>query len=500
MFAFGLYDGRAHTLFLARDRAGEKPCYYHHAKGRFSFASELKALMVDPALPRTLDLEALEHYLAYGYVPANLCILQGIRKLEQGQAALYDVDKDLLRLWHYWQLPPPLEEQLASPAELEDELRALLMDAVHRQLIADVPVGILLSGGVDSSLVAALATQVSSHPVRTFTVSFPGYGAYDESAYANRVAMHLGTNHLELEARPTAVTLLADLARQYDEPLADSSILPTYLVSRLVREHCTVALGGDGGDELFGGYLHYHWIDRQALARRFVPGWLRSVIAATVLRCVPHGVRGRGFLTALNGRLSHSVARANMLFDGHARRQMVLPLRTRVGCRDPEVLKDSLCNPAWSALQQATAVDFRTYLVDDILVKVDRASMLNSLEMRAPWLDYRITEFAFSRLPDEQRAIKGERKILPRKVAAAILPSDLNLRRKHGFSIPLKAWFHEGWGAYFKSVLDEVDPRLFDKKAIERLLLAESLGLERTSHLFALVMFELWRREYRISV
>jgi asparagine synthase (glutamine-hydrolysing) len=188
-----------------------------------------------------------------------------------------------------------------------------------------------------------------------------------------------------------------------------------------------------------------------------------------------------------------------MLFDGDARRQMAVPLRARIRGRDLELVKASLCNPKWSALQQATAVDFRTYLVDDILAKVDRASMLASLEIRAPWLDYRITEFAFSRLPDSQRAIGGDRKILPRKVAEAILPSDLDLRRKQGFSVPLKAWLREGWGEYFNSVLWEVDSRLFDKKSIARLVTAQRMGLEAGQRLFALVMFELWRREYRIS-
>ena len=272
MFAFCLYDSAAQRLFLARDRAGEKPLFYWHTPGHLVFASELKALMADPAFPRRLDLQALDYYLAYGYVPGEMCILQGVRKLAQGQAMTYDLETDTPRVWRYWQLREPPSPADVSVDDLSAELETLLEDSVRRQLIADVPVGVLLSGGIDSSLVTAMASRVSSTPVKTFTISFPGHGAYDEGPYARLVAEYFGTQHTELVAEPAAVELLPALAWQYDEPMADSSMVPAYLVARLVRQHATVALGGDGGDELFGGYPHYSWLQWQERARRYLPG------------------------------------------------------------------------------------------------------------------------------------------------------------------------------------------------------------------------------------
>ena len=501
MFAFGLYDSRNGTIFLARDRAGEKPCFYWHANGKFVFASELKAIMADAEFSRRVNLDALNHYLAYGYVPAELCILKGVRKLEQGQAALYSVTEDNLRLWRYWQLPPAGEVNGAGPESLADELAALLLDSVRRQLVADVPVGVLLSGGLDSSLVAAMATGVAPGKVRTFTISFPGFGTFDEAPYARLVANHLGTEHVELEAAPTDIDLLPTLARQYDEPLADSSMLPTFSVSQLVRSHCAVALGGDGGDELFGGYHHYNWVLLQETARRYLPKGVRNLVSQFAFRWLPMGFKGRNFLKGVGGDLAESMSSATMLFDLLERRQLLQPLGGS-GCIDsgPEDRKASLCDGQLTALQQATRADFRQYLVDDILVKVDRASMLASLEVRAPWLDHKIIEFAFTRLPDNLRATRTERKILSRKVGQRHLPRDLDLRRKQGFSIPLRAWFKAGWAEYFNTVLDGIDPEVFDKRFIRMLLTRERMGLACGPRLFSLVMLELWRREYKVSL
>ena len=287
MFAFGLYDRGRQRLFLARDRAGEKPLFYAHFAGRFMFASELKALMADPTFPRELDLTSLQYYLAYGYVPGELCILKGVQKLGQGQALLYDLTTDKIQRWHYWELPPPGSTAGTSLEDLESELESLLLDSVRLRMIADVPVGILLSGGVDSSLITAMAARVSSKPVKTFTISFPGHGAYDEGPYARMVADHFGTEHIELVAEPASVKLLPDLARQYDEPMADSSMVPTYLVSRLVRQHATVALGGDGGDELFGGYPHYSWIQQQEQVRQSIPKFLRAAVGYAAAAWMP---------------------------------------------------------------------------------------------------------------------------------------------------------------------------------------------------------------------
>ena len=245
MFAFALHDARQQIMFLARDRAGEKPLFYHQANGVLRFASELKALLVDTDLPRRIEPEALDCYLAMGYVPGERCMLQGFSKLPPAHALVFALQTGQSRLWRYWQLPELVTAQ--SPQDemaLLDELETLLEDAVRRQMVADVPVGVLLSGGVDSSLITAMAVRASSK-VQTFTIGFPGHGKLDETEHARLIARHFGTRHTELMAEEATADLLPRLARQFDEPMADSSMIPTFLVSQLVRQHCTVALGGE---------------------------------------------------------------------------------------------------------------------------------------------------------------------------------------------------------------------------------------------------------------
>lgn len=500
MFAFALYDRAQRRLVLARDRAGEKPLFYWHRPRKLVFASELKALMADPSFARNLDLNSLDYYLAYGYVPGEMCIFKEVRKLLPGHLLTYDIETDELRSWRYWQLPEPMTGGTASAEELTSELERLLEDSVRRQLVADVPVGVLLSGGIDSSLVTAMAARTSSKPVKTFTISFPGYGAYDESPHAQLVADHFGTEHTQLVAEPTSVELLPELARQYDEPMADSSMVPTYLVSRLIRKHAKVALGGDGGDELFGGYGHYSWIQKLDRTRWFMPGLVRRAAGTAATRYLPVGLRGRNYLIGFASDRRYSLAHVNLYFDHWTRRSLLAPVIHNGYCSGrPEEYRVGLCKPEYSILRQATEADFRTTMVDAYLVKVDRASMLNSLEVRAPWLDYRLIEFAFGRVPDNLRATESERKILPRCLAQRLLPAGLDLNRKQGFSMPLASWFSGEWGRYVESVLRDADPRLFDPKVIGNLIAGQRRGYANTARLFALTIFELWRKEYRVA-
>jgi asparagine synthase (glutamine-hydrolysing) len=453
--------------------------------------------MANPSFHAAVDAEGLNQYLAYGYITGSASILRNVRKLPQGCAMTYDLRRDAVEIRPYWRLPGPFAGGGAtSDDELLDELETLLLDSVRMRLIADVPVGIMLSGGIDSSLVTAMAARVSAKPVKTFTISFPGHGAYDEAPYARLVAKHFGTEHAELEAEAATVDLLPKLAHQYDEPMADSSMVPTYLVSRAIREQATVALGGDGGDELFGGYLHYGWFERQERIRRVVPQPLRRVIssAATLL---PTGLRGRSYLIGSGGDLSWSVAHANVFFNAAERRRLLAPLAIETTTA-PEKEKAALAEYGGSAMQRATAVDFQTYLPDDILVKVDRASMLTSLEVRAPLLDPRIIELAFGRTPDHLRAMNGTRKVLLRRLAARVLPKELDIARKRGFSIPLDTWLRGDWGRAFREVLSE--SKHFDRNVIAALLKGQERGLANAQRIFALTMFELWMREYRVPL
>ncbi len=500
MFAFGIYDRDREQLFVARDRAGEKPLYYRHHDRRFSFASELKALLVDPACDRALDPTALEFYFAYGYVPGDQCLIRTVRKLPPACALTYDLRTDRVKRWRYWSIPS-LRAGEADDAALEQELESLLEDAVRLRLVADVPVGVLLSGGVDSSVVAALAARVRSEPIKTYTVTFPGHQAFNEAPYARQVASHLGTEHTELEAEDASIDVLPTLALQYDEPLADHSIVPTYLLSRLVRQHCTVALGGDGGDELFGGYPHYSFLQRVERVRRLCPPSLRALAAHTAAH-LPLGARGRNHVMALAGDAARSLSHVNLYFDRAARAALLAPLRHVTGELDgrPEAYKRSFCADGDSVMTMAARVDFQTTLADDYLVKVDRASMLASLEVRAPFLDHRLVEFAFGRLPDRLRATVRDRKVLLRRVAAKLLPPRFDLRRKQGFSLPLDAWLAGAWGAPVEEILRSADPRILSQAAIRTVLDGQRRGYANSHRVFALVMFELWRRAYDVRV
>ncbi len=498
MFALSLYDENKRALYLARDRAGEKPLFLWRTPSRVVFASELKALFAMPEMPRRLSREALEHYLAFAYVPRELCMIDGVSKLLPGTMLRYDVDSGDIRTWRYWDLPE-LDEKAAqrSPDDLADELHELLRAAVSRQLVADVPVGILLSGGVDSSLVTAMAASVSSKPVRTFTITFPGHGSYDEAPYARMVAQHFGTEHVELPGEEATLSLLPALVRQYDEPLGDSSAIPTYLVSRLIRQHATVALGGDGGDELFGGYPQYLWIQRIATLQRTMPGPLRRLLSAAA-HALPVGTRGRNYGVAAGANGHDPVTRASLFFDREWRASLLA--NNGASANGPEALRMELTQGAHSLLQAMQRVDFRSYMVDDILVKVDRASMLASLETRAPFLDPAVVEFAYGKVPDRLKVGFRDRKILLRRLAARLLPPQLDLKRKQGFSIPLAKWFAGDWGPMMRSVLAEADPAIFNPKGIAALFDGDPQHGNQLHRIYALTVFELWRREYQVTL
>lgn len=500
MFAFALYDVRNQKVLLARDRAGEKPLFYSLADGTLRFASELKALMADPKFPRQINLAALDCYLAMGYVPGERCILKGVSKLSPAHALSFDLNTGMSKIWRYWQLPFYENSGIVEYCETEllDEAEALLEDSVRRQLVADVPVGVLLSGGVDSSLVTAMAVRSSSQ-IKTFTIRFPGFDKYDETEHARLIANHFGTKHVELEAAETTVDLLPKLAMQFDEPMVDSSMIPTFLVSQLIRRHCTVALGGDGGDELFGGYGHYDrllWMEQNL---RRIPLSCRSAIAQMGGVLLPVGFKGRNWLQGLSVDLKEGVPLIASLFDVAARRKLLNQYKDWSPVA--EEIRASRFTKAGDLLQNVTRMDFENYLAEDILVKVDRASMLNSLEVRAPFLDYRLIEFAFSKVPSEMKATANSRKVLLKKLCARLLPPQFDQQRKQGFSIPLARWLEEGpWYDLFYDVLMDSSGGLFDKKFVCSLFEGQRKGRSNSERLFALTLFELWRQEYQISI
>ena len=311
----------------------------------------------------------------------------------------------------------------------------------------------------------------------------------------------MARKHEELVAEPASVNLLPEIAKQFDEPIADHAIVPTYLLSREIRKHAKVALSGDGGDELFGGYSHYNWILKQENLRRYMPNSLRHCIARVASDYLPLGSRGRNHLIGLTDDYRNSISHINLYFDHLSRTRIYSPDIRYDDIREtPEIYRSSLPDPTHSLLRQGMEADFRTTLTDGYLVKVDRASMFASLEVRAPLLDYRIIEFAYGRLPDHLKVTKKARKILLRHLAKRLLPKEYDVTRKQGFTMPLQAWFKGDWGAYMESVLVNSDEDLFNRKFIQNLLSLQKKGYSNTNRIFALTMLELWRQEYKIGL
>ena len=508
MFAIALFDRETRELWLARDRLGIKPLYHGRDGNRFYWGSELKAIVAHPGFAGKVDREAIAAYLAFNHVPAPRTIYRGIAKLKPGHWLRLAPDGTVSE-GRYWDLG----EVAARPKARLDEAEAvraltdLLGDAVARQLVADVPVGVLLSGGLDSSSVAALAARTSSRPVRTFTIGFAEAG-YDEASHAAAVARHLGTDHTELKlSADDARALIPALADWYDEPFADSSALPTYLVSRLARESVTVALSGDGGDEGFFGYNRHRVL--ADLARRIdpLPGMVRQGLAAglrfagpgtfdALFRLVPEGRRPR-----MAGDKAMKLARA-LAAEGDARYLDV------VGHWRPEDgivpgLAGSWTPPAGAPAGDVSArtayFDTLGYLPDDILTKVDRASMAVSLEARVPLLDHRVIEFAWS-LPTGMKIRDGKGKWLLRQMLHAHVPRELVERPKAGFAVPLDAWLKGPLRDWAETLLApaRLSARGFvDPAAVGRVWQAFLAGRNaRSEAIWSVLMLEAWAERW----
>lgn len=498
MFAFGLYDAHARRIILGRDRAGEKPLYYRLDSRGLLFASELTPFLEGPT-PGVLDLAALQHYLAYGYPPADRSLLDGVRRLLPAHVLSFDLGSGRHEIHRYWGLPDPAP---AAPSltSLDEELEALIIASVRRCLNADVPLGVLLSGGVDSSIIAALAAREHRRGLRTYTLTFPGHPQHDESPHARRVAEHIGSEHTELPADAGSVDLLPRIAAALDEPIADSSIIPTFMVAGLTRAHVTVALGGDGADELFGGYWQHACIRRYAAVRRLVPEPARRLVTH-LARHMPVGIRGRNQLIGLGGPLGRSISHIDLYFDSRTRGAILSrDVRERLPAGAPEDERAAAAGSGRTPLQGMLRSDFLNYLPNDVLTKVDRAAMLHSLEVRSPFLGKEIVAFAFGRVPDSLKVGPHGRKILLRRLAARLLPRDLDLRRKQGFSIPLRSWLQGSYGRTVRDTLRDVDPRLFDRGAVRSLLERQGSGVDNGKRLFLLTMFELWRRAHDVRL
>ena len=500
MFAFGIWDERRRRLFLARDRVGIKPLVYAWDGRRLLFASEIKAILQDPEVPRRLDWEALRDYLTLHYIPSPRTIFEGIRKLPPACFLTLDLDGGEPQIQRYWDLrfQPDVRR---SDAEWLEGLRAHLQDAVRSHMVSDVPIGAFLSGGMDSSTVVALMARATQGQVRTFAIGFDEAN-FDELAHARRVARHHNTQHFEFVMKPDALEVLPKLAWQFDEPFADSSALPTYFVSKITREHVTVALSGDGGDENFVGYTRY----ARALALhdrldRF-PGMVGRSLFRLAGWILPETLRGHGYLEMLGADPVERYFRmmAFQRSDG-LRRLLSREAQTHVAPQVAPGLFRELAGASGAPDYASTMqyLDVRCYLPEDILTKVDRTSMLVSLESRVPLLDHVLMEFVAT-MPTRLKFQNGAGKAILKRAMVDDLPPETLTRSKMGFGVPLAGWFRRELADYTRDLLESRRTRergLLDPTCVSTMLAEhQSGGRDRSSQIWALLCLEEWARRW----
>ena len=502
MFAFGIYDSRKNIIFLARDRVGKKPLYYAKYNGIFSFASEIKSLIQEPSFPKYIDFIALNAYFAFGYIPQDLCIFKHVRKLPPASALTYDLSRKEIKIWKYWNVPDQVNNKIPEE-QLLDELEHLFEDSVRLRMISDVPLGAFLSGGIDSSLVVAMMSRLSKQPVKTFSIGFEE-AKYNELKYARIVAKHFKTEHHELIVKPDAFGILPELVRQYDEPFADSSMIPTYYVSKATRDYVKVALSGDGGDELFGGYQWYWTLPTLKLINQFIPSTFRKLFGS-IGYLLPSDARARRALMLFKDDIlnAHITTLTQPYFKSSKRREFLsasILKKLKSDFNYPEqLITDLFNNGNYDFINKLTYTDFMSYLPDDIMAKVDRASMKVALETRAPFLDYRIAEFSFSKLPGNMKVKGLTKKYLLKKLARKLLPKELDLNRKMGFGIPVSEWFRGELYPTIKDILLSQKSPYFNQEYVARLLKEHKKGIEHSSRLYAILVFTMWAKEYGIK-
>ncbi len=499
MFSFAIWDSKEQKLFLARDRVGKKPLYYYLSDKKLIFASEIKAIIQNKTVLRDIDLTALRDYLIYLYIPPPKTIFKNIFKLPPGHCMVVD-NKLNTTVRRYWNLEFKPDYSIKESEWIEG-LREKLLNAVKIRLISDVPLGAFLSGGIDSSAVVAMMSQVMDQPVKTFSIGFEEE-EFSELKYARMVAEKFNTNHHEMIVRPDAIELLPKLAWEFDEPFADSSAIPTYYVSKMAREHVTVVLSGDGGDETFAGYSRYASACYYHSRHDKIPGFLRRMIFGGASSLMPRGMRGKGLLRHLSEtpfkRYRGMITQDEPGYIGEILSKDVLRDIGRYS-EDDYFLEYYNKYPDLDYLTKIQYLDTMTYLPEDILVKVDRASMLNSLETRAPLLDHEILEY-LARVPSSYKLRNGEKKYLLKKALEGVLPTDILYRKKMGFGVPLVHWFKRDISDYTSDILlskRSTERNLLNRKYIESLLKNhQHRGRDLSVKIWNLLFFENWCREW----
>jgi len=504
MFALAIWDARRRQLVLGRDRLGKKPLVYREEPGRLLFASELKSLLQVPDVPRELDPAAIDEFLAYQYVPHPNTIFRGIRKLSPAHYAVYREGQ--LTTGCYWN-PDFTREVRRSAADYSAELRELMTRAVEKRLQSEVPLGSFLSGGIDSSIIVALAQQLTREPVKTFSIGFP-VAEYDETSYAREVARHLGTDHHEERVEPDCMEILPQLMWHYDEPFADSSAIPTYYVAQITRRHVTVALSGDGGDELFAGYQRYRAVELASWFDR-LPAPFRKLVAAEAWQRLPASARQRSLVRKFK-RFAAGMAESgsrrycDWMSIFNERQRAALYSDEFVGQLPDSDPCDFLAaafgrSAGRDPVTAACLTDLVTYLPCDLMTKVDIASMAHGLECRAPFLDREVVELAAA-MPIELKLRRGRGKRILLETFGELLPPSLLHRSKMGFGVPLGHWFRDELRDFARDVLlapATLARGYFQPAAVARLVDDHLVGrFDHGYRLWSLLVFELWQRQW----
>lgn len=503
MFAFAIWDARHRRLFLARDRLGQKPLVYRHDDDRLLFASEIKSLLQVPGIERAVNLGALDDYLTYGYVPHPETMFVGVHKLPPAHYAIFEDGR--LHIRRYWEPPIEADRSLTLP-QLREQLDAVLSESVKLRLRSDVPLGAFLSGGIDSTTVVGLMQRHLDRAAQTYTIGFP-CASYDESAFARQAATHLQTDHHHRQVEPDSVGLLPVLAWHFDEPFADSSAVPTYYVAQMAREQVTVALTGDGGDELFAGYPRYRTVNRIDLFDR-LPGVIRHAVANRLWSALPR-TNESSFLSKLRFRMEILRQSPNrrylnwvQFFPAEVRRRLYSP---EVTASLGDHAADQFVAQAMAESRRPTAgaramhTDLQTYLPCDLLAKVDITSMAHGLECRSPFLDHRVVEMAAT-IPFHLATQGGDVKPLVTSTFKDLIPPDLRSRPKMGFSIPLDRWFRNELREFVQDTLlgDRSTSRgYFSPQTLHEIIKTHNSGArDYSSQIWSLLFLEMWHRTY----
>jgi len=497
MFSFGIFNNKKKELFLARDISGEKPLYFYDDKYNFIFGSELKVILNNQKIEKNIDINSLNDFLSLGYFPEEKTIVEKCFKLKPGNYLIYDLKNKSFNIKEYWSLPE--FKNKINTNNIEKQTLDLLDESVKKQLVSDVPIGVLLSGGIDSSLITCIASKYVKN-IHTFTLKFTKDKKYDESIYAGKIAAHFNTNHHEIEGDKVSVKLLENIISNLDEPIADSSLIATYLISKAVKKHCKVVLGGDGGDELFGGYSQY---SRYSLIKLFyVPSFIKRIISNFSKKYLPLGFAGsniRTWLIALNTNFRKEIPNTYPFFDSFNKKKL---LETKVleqvlnlnAFKNYQLIRNEI-------IQSTTRTDFKNYLANDILVKVDRSSMLNSIELRSPFLDKKLIEFAFSSIPSKLKANYNDKKIMLKSLCKKLFPKDYDFKRKQGFSVPIGDLFRtDEWKDYINSVLIKNSSSLFNKEYIKMIVNSHINGKNNSERIFLLLVLIRWINLNQIKI